>query len=328
MSIQPRRTFAILVSALVLAGASLSVRAYAAEGRFERTLKVTGPVDLDVRTGSGDISVRPGGSASVLITGRIRASGRLDEQSAQRQVQAIEANPPIEQVGNVIKIGEFKDPEMARHVSISYEITTPANTQLRSSTGSGDQSIEGLSGQVKSSSGSGDLKVSNIGDFVRASTGSGDIRVDTAKSGVHASTGSGNIAITQAAGKLQASTGSGNVTIEQSGPGDVDVNAASGQVRVSGVDGSLHVQTASGNVSVQGKGSGSWKLESASGNVDIQLPPDQGFSLRARTVSGDIHTAREITVQGSLGKHHIEGKVGDGALPLEVSTVSGNIRID
>ena len=328
MSTHTRRPLAVLATAIAVVGAFVSVRAYAAEGHFERTLSVTGPVDLDVRTGSGDIAVRRGKAGSLLVKARIKTDGHLDEESAQKQVRAIEANPPIKQDGDVIKIGEFEDSSLARNVSISYEITTPADTHLRSSTGSGDQTLEGLKRQVTASSGSGDLKVSNIGDQVRVSTGSGHISVDRARSGVHASTGSGDILIAQAVGNLRASTGSGDVTVQQSGPGDVQVNSASGRVQINGVDGSLRVQTASGNVSVQGKGSGSWKLESASGNMDIHLAPEQGFFLRAHTVSGGIHTGREMTVQGSMGEHNIEGKVGDGALPLEVRTVSGNIQVD
>jgi hypothetical protein len=33
-------------------------------------------------------------------------------------------------------------------------------------------------------------------------------------------------------------------------------------------------------------------------------------------------------VQGAFGKHELEGKVGDGGFMLDVSTVSGNIRVE
>jgi hypothetical protein len=33
-------------------------------------------------------------------------------------------------------------------------------------------------------------------------------------------------------------------------------------------------------------------------------------------------------VQGTFGRHELEGKVGDGSLLLGVSTVSGNIRVE
>ncbi|HLK33843.1 MAG TPA: hypothetical protein VKT29_12185, partial [Terriglobales bacterium] len=47
----------------------------AARGSFERTLTVSGPVNLDVSTGSGDISVHKGPVGSVQVSGRIKVSG-------------------------------------------------------------------------------------------------------------------------------------------------------------------------------------------------------------------------------------------------------------
>ena len=54
---------------------ALSTAAFAAEGHFLRTLQVTGPVNLDIHTGAGDINVRTGGDSTVEIRGTIRAWG-------------------------------------------------------------------------------------------------------------------------------------------------------------------------------------------------------------------------------------------------------------
>jgi hypothetical protein len=36
-----------------------------------------------------------------------------------------------------------------------------------------------------------------------------------------------------------------------------------------------------------------------------------------------------MTVQGTVGgRHELEGKVGGGGFPLDISTVSGNISVD
>lgn len=80
----------------------------AVEGKFERTLAVSGPVDLDVTTGSGRIEVRVGSSSVVQVYGLIRA--RDDWHSnAQEKVRYLEKNPPIEQSGNVIRIGRIEN---------------------------------------------------------------------------------------------------------------------------------------------------------------------------------------------------------------------------
>ena len=106
------------------------------------------------------------------------------------------------------------------------------------------------------------------------------------------------------------------------------MNTGSGTLRLEGVHGAVRAQTASGNIEVEGQGQDTWRLSAASGSVTVRLPAQQGFTLQAHTVSGTIHSAREMTVQGTLGKHEVEGKVGDGGFALDVTTVSGNIRVE
>ncbi len=315
----------VAFAALVLNATS----ARAADGHFERTLQVNGPVELTVQTGSGTIGVHVGDSSSVHVSGTIRASnGWFGGDDAQKKVDYLQAHPPIEQDGNTIKVGRIEDEELQHNVSISYEITVPAATRLRSSSGSGDQEVSGLTGPVEASSGSGGLKLANIGDTIHASTGSGHIAIDGVKGAVHASTGSGEIEATGVAGALHASTGSGSVTLRQTAQGEVYVNTGSGTLHLEGVHGEVHASTASGDITVEGEGEGEWRLSTASGNVNVRLPSQQGFTLRARTVSGGIHTDREMTVQNVSGGHEIEGKVGGGEFLLDVSTVSGNIQVE
>jgi hypothetical protein len=323
------RLFTLGILALAAMALCLSAPAGAAEGHFDRTLQVSGPVELDVQAGSGTINVRTGDKSTVRISGTIRSSGGRDDGADQeKKVRYLEANPPIEQNGNVIKVGHSDDEDLQRNISISYEVVVPVSTRLRSGSGSGEQDVNGISGPVEASSGSGNLKLANIGDTVRASTGSGHISVEGVKGTVHAATGSGGIEATGVAGGLHASTGSGGVTLRQTAPGEVEVNTGSGTVRLEGVHGAVRASTASGNISVQGEGEGSWRLSAASGNVSVHLPSRQGFTLHAQTVSGSIHTAREMIVQSTTGRHEVEGKVGGGGFLLDVSTVSGDISVD
>jgi hypothetical protein len=326
---KPSRLLAFGYLTLAVVALCVAAPARAAEGHFARTLRVSGGVELEVQTGSGTIDVRTGDSSTLRVTGTIRSSdGWFDGAEAERKVRYLETNPPIEQHGNFIRIGRIEDRDLSRNISISYEIVTPVETRLRSSSGSGEQNVDGVRGPVTASSGSGSLRLSNIGDAVRASTGSGHISVEGVKGEVHASTGSGEIRAMDVAGGLRASTGSGSVTLRQTAPGDVEVSTGSGTLELEGVHGAVRAQTASGNIRVEGEGQDSWRLSTASGNVTVRLPSRQGFTLHAHTVSGRIDTAREMTVQGVINKHNLEGKVGDGGFMLDVSTVSGSIRVE
>lgn len=314
----------ILTTALASSPASLG-----AEGHFERTLKVTGPVELDVSTGSGSINVRTGDASTVRVYGTIRAhDGFFRGEDAEKKVRYLEANPPIEQHGDIIKIGRIEDSELQRNVSISYELVVPVETRLRSRTGSGSQTIEGVHGPLEVSTGSGHIRVSRIGDEVRAATGSGGIELQTVKGNVRASTGSGSIRAIGIAGGLKASTGSGNVTLEETAPGDVDISTGSGRVELKNIHGDVRAHTASGSITAEGEGTNTWRLQTASGSISAHLPPQAGFNLRARTSSGRITTERQMTVQGTISRREVSGKVGNGGFLLDVSTASGNIHIE
>src|SRR5215469_12117371 len=106
------------------------------QGTFDKTLTVNGPVNLEVLTHSGDVRVRAGASGTVQIHGKIFVSNnRLSGGKREGDVHAIEQNPPIRQEGNNIHI-EYVD---AHNISIDYEITVPADTAVRTRSGSGDQ---------------------------------------------------------------------------------------------------------------------------------------------------------------------------------------------
>lgn len=328
----PGFVFAMLLAmaGVAIFAASGSAGDFTAEGSFDRTLKVSGPVDLEVATGAGRITVRTGEPGSVRVVGTIRANTgwRIDRRDAEEKVRRIEANPPIEQDGNKLRIGRIEDEELRRNVSISYELTVPAETRLRSETGSGSQTIEGVRGPLEASTGSGSLKISNIGAEVRASTGSGGIELDTVQGNVRASTGSGRIHGTRISGGFTGHTGSGSVEVEQSAPGNTEVETGSGSVTVQGVRGSLRVRTGSGGISAQGEPTGEWRLHTGSGGVTVRLPQQAAFDLHARTSSGHIKTSHPVTVEGLISRRELRGKVRGGGFLLDVSTSSGSVEIE
>lgn len=298
--------------------------ALAAEGSFDRTLHVTGAVNLDITTGSGSIQVRTGASNEVRVTGHIKSTDWFG--SGEERVKQIEANPPIQQSGNDIRIGHL-DQDLLHNISISYELVVPPDTDLRSHTGSGNQTIAGVHGGVEASSGSGGLNISDIGNRVRAETGSGNIDLDRVQGMVRVRAGSGSIHATSIAGGFDAETGSGRISLEQSAPGSVRVDTGSGGMELRGVKGSLEARAGSGGIEAAGEATGPWTVHTGSGTVRLQLPSNAAFDLDARTSSGSLSVDHPVTVQGSLGKKHIQGKVRGGGVPVDVETGSGNIEI-
>ncbi len=298
-----------LSSLVVLCTLAFCQLSYAnSDGQFQKDLTVNGTVDLEVATGSGDIHVRNGSASTVHIVGHIHISswGSNDEEKVKR----IEDNPPVQQMGSLVKIGKIDDPELRRHVSISYEITAPSNTRIVANSGSGEIDIQGFQGRLSADTGSGDVNLRDISAEVRSHTGSGHISAQNVGA------------------PFVGSTGSGDMEIALNSAGDVDVHTGSGQIRVDHANGSLRAKTGSGDVRANGVPSSNWFVQTGSGAVTLQLADATNFDLEASTGSGDLHLARAVTVQGKLSKHEIHGKVGNGGPKVEVHTGSGNIEIN
>jgi DUF4097 and DUF4098 domain-containing protein YvlB len=323
-----RRFFGPAVLLALVLFSSVPALADEAEGQFERTLQVTGSVDLSVETGSGDIAVRSGATGTVQVRARIRARSKLFEAlSAAEKVQRIQANPPIEQVGNIVRIGKIRDEELRRNVSVSYEVVTPAATKLRSETGSGDQSVEAVDGPVRASTGSGSVRIASVRQEVFAESGSGDLELTSLAGGLRATTGSGNIRASAISGRTSAETGSGDVTLELIESSEARVQTGSGNARVRGVHGALSVETGSGDVEAEGTPKASWKLSAGSGDITLHIPESTGFDLYAETGSGTVRIARPITMQGALRRDLVRGTVGGGGALIRLETGSGDIDI-
>jgi len=139
-------------------------------------------------------------------------------------------------------------------------------------------------------------------------------------------TGSGKIHATGLRGSFSLETGSGSIYAEQAGNGDVKAETGSGTIELRNLHGALRAQTGTGGIKATGVPAGPWRLHSGSGSVELWTG-SAGLTLDAGTGSGSIHSDREISTQGTLGKHHVTGKIGGGGAEVHVETGSGDIRI-
>jgi DUF4097 and DUF4098 domain-containing protein YvlB len=256
------------------------------------------------------VRVRAGSSGTVQIHGKIFVGNNWLGGHRDADVHAIEQNPPIRQAGNNIHI-EYVD---VRNISIDYEITVPADTTVRTHSGSGDQTIEGTHGNVDVQTGSGDVKLASLQGEIRLQTGSGDVRAR------------------EVSGSVKGGTGSGDVEIEEMGPGDIDMHTGSGNITARGIQGSFHGEAGSGDITAEGTQTGSWDIRTGSGNVHVRIPSNAGFDADISTSSGsiDVGAPIEMTVQGRVGesRKQIHGKARGGGPSLRVHTGSGDIHIE
>jgi DUF4097 and DUF4098 domain-containing protein YvlB len=305
---QSLRSRLIAVVSLVVVTSALSSAA-TPQGTFDRSYPVSGTVDLQVFTHSGDISVHKGPDLTVSIKGKIFVGNRWVEGDRKQQVAALEQNPPIRQTGNSILV----DYVQLKNIAIDYEITVPANTIVKTKSGSGDQTVEGTEGAVDVATGSGDVRLRDIKGNMQLRTGSGDVEAD------------------HLTGALQAEAGSGNMRLADLRGGDDRLRTGSGDIEIREVNASLAVQTGSGDLRAEGVMAGPWELRTGSGDIELRLPSQANFELDATTSSGSVVVDHPLTmtVQGNLEHSHknVRGTVGSGGLRLAIHTGSGDVHI-
>ena len=232
-----KHTVALALAALVSAACEVRTEtAGRAEGAFERTLKVSRPASLEVTSRSGSIRVlgnAGGASEDIHIVGRIRAYDTVwwpDTYRAGDRVKELEADPPIEQHGNTIRVGDLSDWWSQRGVAVSYEVTVPPDTRVTTSTRSGD---------VRSS-----LTLSTrSGDVVVSGTPTADWQVRTRSGDV-------SLRVPPETGfDIEARTRSGIIVTNREGSGEFDRRSLQSRVRGGGAlvsvtsrSGSIHLE--------------------------------------------------------------------------------------
>jgi DUF4097 and DUF4098 domain-containing protein YvlB len=287
------KTMKRLCSAVLVAGvfAVASSAALAADGTFERTLKVNGPVLLGVDTGSGNIHVSSGPGDTVHIVGHVHSGNGGwfgGGGNAEDRVKQVVANPPVNQAGNIISLGHNFHED---NISIDYDITTPRGTDLRADSGSGDIKVDDEGGPVELQTGSGNITGSGLSDHVSLQTGSGDIQASIS-----------------AALDVKAQTGSGNIALK-------------------GVQSGLWARTGSGNIDVSGRPLAQWKVESGNGNVALNTG-GAPLSLNATSGSGNIkYSGGTLKQTGTASPQHVVGDANGGGPQVRVSTGSGDVTV-
>jgi hypothetical protein len=291
-----------LITATALLAVSTS--AFALDNHFERTLNVSAQPDVYVATGSGNITIHTGAGNQVQVVGHLRTGWHIGWYSdgwsdgspssgTKSRIDRIISNPPIEQIGNTIKIGFETDHDLYNNIAIDYDISVPDATALN------------------------------------LHSGSGDLTVDTDVRYLSASTGSGNIHAQKVKGASDLSTGSGNIELDTESSAEVKLRSGSGNIKLRGLASSLAARTGSGDITADLHLAGAANLATGSGNVHLHLGSDAHFDLESSTGSGSIHIDYpNAPHQDDHTRHHLTASINGGGQPLEVRTGSGDITID
>ena len=259
------------------------------DGSFDRTLNVTGFVDLDLATDAGGIHVIPGPPGTVRIRGILKAGDNwFTRGDVESRIRELEMHPPIEQTGNSIRVA-VRSRSLLKGISMRLEVEAPRDSRLRARADSGGIDVRGIKGPVDCHTDSGGIHASEIDGEVRATADSGGIHVRRVNGPVYARADSGGIEAMEIAGSVDAAVDSGGVRVSQTTPALI-------------------------------------KARTDSGGAEITLARAGGYEIRAHAGSGRI-TAPDVTVSGTISRHDVNGKLRGGGPLVDVQADSGHIDI-
>jgi len=304
----------------------------AGQPRFEvargtRTLEPTEEKRLRIENIAGRVEVVPGGPDTVAEF-VIYARGQ-DEADARRRAGPVEVRSAREaESGDKIWVALKKGERWPPHVSVELVVKTPPERALSVKVISADVEVMGMQGGLMLHSTSGDVGVTSSVGRVDASSTSGDVRVEDAAGRVEARTVSGNISLGNIHGEqTAAATTSGRIRLAKIRSDEATVKRVSGNIDLRELQADrITVRTTSGDTAIRlGRPfSGHLESHSVSGSVGLTLPASSDCAVHARTMSGSISGKR----WQEISRREASARLGAGAGSVELSTTSGNIRLD
>lgn len=280
-----------------------------------------GPVELDLGTGGGGVTVRLADEPGVHVEVRHDAgAGSPWAQGVTNLTSWVSTQFGTQlggQFGETVPQGSSAESEAVRQTRVDFAegrlvVRTPKDLQLRNvpilvsvqapvgshveaRTGTGDVSVNGAAGRLNLHTGSGRINADQAEGTVQVDTGSGTVRLGPMASGLRAKTGSGDVEVTAIGAPSTVVTGSGDVwlgavtgdVLARTGSGRVTIaNAASGELELHTGSGAIHVGVREGSSAEVDLSSGSGEARS---DLDLTTRPPESkppLRIRGRTGSG------------------------------------------
>ena len=306
------RVFFIACSVAAITASSRIDVAIASEQvpMFQRILStdIKEPTTLSVAVSRGNVEIGYGREGQVALYAFGKDAGGKDLPA-----EFFAKNLVIEQTGNIVSIRDSlsSDSLLSSLYTIKYQLDVPHRTTVDSVvSGTGNQSLTGITGPAKLVSGAGDITA---------------VYVHFAP--VYAKTGKGNISCTRDF-EVNAETGEGNITLMENGNSKAVVKGGRGKIEVGGARGAVDGSTDTGTLHVRAVPWGDWQLKSSSGNIHIELPPKAKFDFDASSDSGGIDIEREDLQRPEGEVHRLHQQVNGGGTHITARSVKGTISIE
>jgi DUF4097 and DUF4098 domain-containing protein YvlB len=191
------------------------------------------------------------------------------------------------------------------------------------------------------------LRVPREVELERIVSSNAPIRVEDVKGSARLETSNGSVRVRKLEGKLNANTS--NSGIECFGvEGDATLRSSNGRILIQDGNGALEAETSNSSIQVDmfepkagtpvrlttsngsieaafDKLEGDVRASTSNSSISVKLPSNIKARIRANTSNGAAQT--DFDVDGSIGKHSIEGSVNGGGPLVHLTSSNGAVRV-
>lgn len=308
-------TVSLLAGLVCLSGCAVSGDFAFGGAKYERTIEKTfetgdgGTLNLTSDMGSVNVQSHTGDDVKITATLKARTSSESKaEEWFDRFEISFESND-----GDVTVLGERKDQSFWRKVRMwaHYDIQVPKTYNLKIKTAGGSISISDLEGEADLHTSGGSITAGEISGPITARTSGGSIRLDDSD------------------GPAELRTSGGSITVGAvSGP--VDARTSGGSIRLNEVRGNVIARTSGGSIraDLMSQINEPAELRTSGGSIRIYVGQDFKAEIDAETSGGRVSCDLPVTVQGTIKKSRLHGKLNGGGPLVTLKTSGGSIYIN
>lgn len=289
----------------------------AKEGRFAFTLfgfVESKKVELPLNMGSGKILKIENPTGDIKVIGTTEPA-KLVAEAMVRGHNAEEAKTRAETFTPVIEEGDgfvaIRQVEMSG-MSVDIVVHVPYETQVEIRSRAGDVEVRDTRHSCRVNGTSGDVKIHGASGQVEVQTTQGDVELMDCKATLVAiENSSGNIRLVEVAASMNLRTASGDVTLERCT-----------------VDRTLSVEAVSGDISIDIREplQGAQTVRTVSGDVLMTVSDGCDCRVSLSSMTGSVDCLLDLA-DHARSERRVTGQLGHGNGTLDVSAISGDIRI-
>ncbi|MBE7500626.1 MAG: DUF4097 family beta strand repeat protein [Verrucomicrobiales bacterium] len=298
---------------------------------LNRTFTVApgGKLVMDLDRGAIDIRTSDRPEVAITVDREVR---RTSEKKARQLLAAHQIS--FEQQGNTVTVHARLDSSLkswrnwGSGLQVRYTVTLPAQFDLDLKTAGGSITVPDLTGTVLASTSGGSLKLGAIQGPVTCRTSGGSISVKSASQPADLRTSGGNVTIEIAKAAAKLSTSGGSIRVD-SAYGPLEADTSGGNIDIRDAHAAVDASTSGGSVSARlaADQTGGCRLSTSGGNVRLTVPREIHADIDARTSGGSVNTDLPITVQGTVKRNELVGRIGEGGRLLRLRTSGGSIHL-